>query len=189
MENSAISQPLDIVERCKQGDRHSYKELYDLCKNRVYSTAIRLLGNAQDAEDAVQETFIKVFKNIHMFRGDSSVFTWIYRISVNICIEHMRKKKNVPYHDSLDDTEGDPVVVADTQNPVTARLIIEKEIEQLPEGFKTVFVLHTIEGFKHREIADILDISEGTSKSQLAAAKSRLREQLLPYLEVIQNEL
>ena len=135
VEKPVFVQPLDIVERCKQGDRKSYKELYDLCKNRVYSTAIRLLGNPQDAEDAAQETFVKVFRNIHMFRGDSSIFTWIYRITVNICIEHMRKRKNIPFHDSLDDTEGIQPVIADTATPVDTKLIIEKEIEQLPIGF------------------------------------------------------
>ena len=189
METIAIGPLPDVVERCKQGDHSSFKELYDLYKDRIYTTSLRMLGNTQDAEEAAQDTFIKIFRSIKKFQGNSSIFTWMYRIAVNTCIEHLRKRKNMPQHESIDDPEGSLPDIPDIDKSVTARLIIEREIELLPEGFKTVFVLHAIEGFKHREIAEILGISEGTSKSQLAAAKDKLRKQLLPYLGVIKNEL
>lgn len=189
MEEIALSLSPDVLESCKRGDRSSFRELYNLYKNRIYSTCHRMLGNAQDAEDAAQETFIKVFRSIGKFRGDSSIHTWIYRIAANTCIEHLRKRKNKPYHESIDDPDETSPTISDSGTPVSVRLIIEREIEQLTEGYKTVFVLHEIDGFKHREIAKMLNISEGTSKSQLSAAKAHLRKQLIPYLEVIQNEL
>ncbi len=189
MEKIAEGLSPGVVERCRQGDQSSFKELYDLYKNRIYTTSYRMLGNAQDAEEAAQDTFIKIFRSIKNFEGKSSIFTWMYRIAANTCIEYLRKRKSAPQQDSIDDPEGYIPDIPYDDRSVTTRMIIEHEIELLPEGFKTVFVLHTIEGFKHREIAEILDISEGTSKSQLSAAKAKLRKQLLPYMEVLKNEM
>ena len=178
-----------VIKKCMKGDRSSFRELYRMYKDRLYSTCVRLLGNTEDAEDALQETFVKVYNNIGKFRGDSSINTWLYRIAVNTCIEHTRKWKHESHHESLDDPEIKAPSPAAKKEHIDMKLIVEKEIEQLPEGCRTVFVLHTIEGFKHKEIAEMLDISDGTSKSQLSLAKEKLREQLMPYREVMTNEL
>jgi len=185
---SVQSSVSDIVKRCGEGNRGAYRELYDLYKNRIYTTAMRMLGNAQDAEEATQDVFIRIFNNIGSFRGDSSILTWMYRITVNTCIEYIRKRRKDNLTDSFDEPESihQPSVQPER---VTAQLILEHELEQLPEGCRSVFVLHSIEGFKHREIAEMMDITTGTSKSQLSTAKARLREKLLPYLEVLRYEL
>ena len=95
-ETSDKSKLTDLVKKFKKDDRNSFRELYELCKNRVYSTCLRMLGNTQDAEDAAQETFVKIYNGIGKFRGDSSVHTWIYRIAVNYCIEYIRGDIEIP---------------------------------------------------------------------------------------------
>ncbi|MCE5251282.1 RNA polymerase sigma factor [bacterium] len=188
-EHAIDSTQFDIVRKCMEGDQHSFRRLFDMYKDRVYTTSCRLLGNAEDAEDATQEIFIRIYHNIKKFRGDSSVFTWIYRITVNTCIEHMRKRKKERGNESLDEMEEYSSVPSSHVSSEIVKLIVEREIEELPDNCRAVFVLHIIEGFKHNEIAEMLGISDGTSKSQLSYAKSRLREKLLPYMEVIYNEL
>jgi len=187
IESADESSLFDIISGCKEGDHYSFRELYDMYKDRVYTTSRRMLGNSDDAEDAAQEIFLKIFHNIKKFRGDSSLLTWIYRITVNTCIECIRKRRK--NHESLDDSDDYSSIPAPSGTDGLARLILEREIDHLPEGCKTVFLLHTVEGFTHNEIGEILNIPTGTSKSQLAAAKSRLREQLLPYMEVLRHEL
>ena len=179
----------DIIDRCRSGEQSAYRELYEMHKNRIYSTCYRILGNAQDAEDATQETFVRVFRSIGNFRGDSSFTTWLYRIAVNTGVEITRKRKRHHYHESIDDPDTPETVLPGKREHIDSRIIMEGEIAQLPDGCRSVFVLHAIEGFKHREIAEMLDIKEGTSKSQLSLAKERLRNQLLPYMEVLKNEL
>ncbi|MFC1608014.1 RNA polymerase sigma factor [Candidatus Latescibacterota bacterium] len=179
----------NTIDRCRSGEQTAYHELYEVHKNRIYSTCYRILGNEQDAEDATQETFIRVFRSIENFRGDSSFTTWLYRIAVNTGVEVTRKRKRHHYHDSIDDPDTPETVIPGKRDHVDSRIIMEAEIAKLPDGCRIVFVLHTVEGFKHREIAEMLDINEGTSKSQLSLAKERLREQLLPYMEVLKNEL
>ncbi|MBT4485077.1 MAG: RNA polymerase sigma factor [Candidatus Latescibacteria bacterium] len=178
-----------VIKKCIEGDHNFFKKLYDSYKDRVYSTSVRMLGNRLDAEDALQEIFIKVFKNISRFRGDSSFTTWLYKIAVNTCIEHIRKRKKDEKIVDIDPHDDNSPVLPGIRPAENFRLIVESEIEKLPEGYKTVFILHAIEGFKYREIADILDISQGTSKSQFFHAKSLLRKKLLPYLEVLKYEL
>ena len=148
-----------------------------------------MLGNRLDAEDVLQEIFIKVYKNISHFRGNSSFMTWLYRITVNTCIEHIKKRKKDEKIVDIDPQDANLPDLPGIHPAENFRLIVENEIEKLPEGYKTVFILHAIEGFKYREIADILDISQGTSKSQFFQAKSLLRKKLFPYLEVLKNEL
>lgn len=177
-----------IVRKCIDGDRESFRHLYDTYKDRVFSTCIRMLGNAQDAEDALQDIFVKVHKNISAFEGKSAFTTWLYRIAVNTCIEHLRKRKDNDSVD-IDVTTDTSLFVSSTGPSDNFRLIVDKEIMKLPEGYRSVFILHAVEGFKHHEIAKILDISTGTSKSQYYQARERLRKNLLPYLEVLRYEL
>jgi len=165
-----------VIKRCMEGDHNSFRVLYDTCKDRVFSTSVRMIGNIQDAEDVLQDIFIKVYKKIKFFRCECSFRTWIYKITVNTCIEHLRKRKKHSKNVAIESYTDELSTSSENKRPQDFRLIIENEIETLPEGYKKGFILHAIEGFKHREIAEILDISQGSSKSQFFQAKSLLRK-------------
>ena len=174
----------EVVNRCRNGSRSSFRELYELYKDRMYSLCVRMLGNTEDAEDALQETFVRVFRSLGSFRGESSFHTWLYRIATNTCIEHLRKRKREYSDECLDDPDQEITIPYDPEHTDDLKLFIEQALEKLPNGCRSVFILHAVEGFKHREIAEMLDITEGTSKSQLSLAKEHLRKQLLPSMEV-----
>jgi len=176
-----------LIEQCMLGERESFRQLYDLYKDRVFTVAVRTLGNAEDAEDALQETFVKVFRHIGSFQWKSLFSTWIHTITVNTAIEIIRKRKKHLNHIDID--EFSEILTADScfGKRSEFEMILEKEIQKLPKGYKHVFVLYAIEGYKHHEIAEMLDITEGTSKSQYFQARTRLRKQLLPHMEVIRH--
>jgi len=187
--NNKLYVPVMVVDGCKNGDQNSCKELFELFKDRIYSTAYRMLGNAEDAEDATQDSFIKIFQNIQSFRSDSSLLTWTYKIAVNTCLDKLKSKKHREMEKSTEYTDD---LAVDNRNDDKRGLlfqVIEGEIYKLPKGSRTVFILYAIEGFTHDEVAKILNISQGTSKSQYFVAKALLRKKLLPYKEVFVNEL
>lgn len=188
--NQETSPETALIKRCRQGEQTAFRELFEMYKDRVYSTAMRMLGNELDAEDAAQDIFVKVFGSIHTFRFDSSPSTWIYRITFNTCLDILRHDRKFEQVDAIDDVP-DYLTASHMNEKMQGAVnsIIENEIQKLPEGYKTVFILYAIEGFKHEEIAKILEISPGTSKSQYFAAKSTLRKKLLPYIEVFTHEL
>ena len=176
-----------LIEQCMLGRQDAYRQLYDLYKDRVFTIAVRTLGNAEDAEDALQETFVKVFRHIGSFQWKSLFSTWIHRITVNTSIEIIRKRKKHLNHLDIDEFSEILTVESSFGKRSNFVMMLEKEIQKLPEGYKNVFVLYAIEGYKHHEIAEMLDITEGTSKSQYFQARTRLRKQLLPHMEVIKN--
>src|SRR5687768_1114580 len=153
------------------GDRQIQEILYHRFSPKMYAVCLRYSGNADDAQDLLQEGFIKVFKNLSKFRGEGSFEGWIRRIFVNTSIEHFRKKVNLV-------TEIQEVTIEDKEWNVLDNLA-EKDIitmiQELSPGYRAVFNMHVIEGYSHKEIADILGINEGTSKSQLARAKVVLK--------------
>jgi len=179
----------ELIEQCIHKDHKASKMLYDMYKNKVFSIAVRMLGDFHDAEDAAQDIFIKIFQTIDRFRGESAFSTWVYKIAVNTSIEHLRKRKKHNKTDSFDSDDYSYQIMDDKNTPNMFGLIMENEINELPAGYKTVFILHAVEGFKHNEIAGILNITPGTSRSQFFQAKSILRKQLLPFAEVLRNEL
>ncbi len=142
----------------------------------MYGVCLRYSGNVDDANDLLQEGFIKVFKNLHKFRGDGSFEGWIRRIFVNTSIEHFRKKVKL-----YNVTEVQENTIEDTDLGILDSLA-EKDIvslvNELSPGYKAVFNMHVIEGYSHKEIAEILGITEGTSKSQLARAKGVLKKSI-----------
>jgi RNA polymerase sigma-70 factor (ECF subfamily) len=152
--------------------------LYRRHFRRVYSLCLRMTTNPEEAEDLAQETFIQLFKKIGSFRGDSAFTTWLHRMTVNQVLMHFRRRKSRPEYITK---EGEtPVqIVQGTENqnkmPVVDRIVLEDAIAKLPPGYRTVFVLHDVEGHEHNEIARMLGISEGTSKSQLHKARLKLR--------------
>ena len=167
----------DIVEACKRGDRKAQFELYKLYSKAMYNICLRMLNSAENAEDALQNAFVDVFTKLDSFRNESTIGAWIKRIVVNNCINHMKKRRmefaemneNLHYIADEKDAVSDEVLQID---------IIQKAIQQLPDGYRVVFSLYAMEGYDHEEIGEILGVTEATSKSQYSRAKARLREVL-----------
>jgi RNA polymerase sigma factor (sigma-70 family) len=167
----------DLVERCKGGKRDAQFELYRLYSKAMYNTAIRMVGNALDAEDLLQSTFIEVFTKLDSFRYESSIGAWIKRITVNKCINFLKSRKLAFQELTQNMDRADEMVERYEEPPYTVDKI-SKAIEQLSDGYRVVFSLYAIEGYDHEEISQILGVSEATSKSQYSRAKARLRDLL-----------
>lgn len=159
----------DLVEGCLNNDRKAQKELYDRYCNAMYSTAYRILGNYELANDAIQEAFIQVFKILNQFRFRSALGTWIKTIVIHVSLKILKKQKTFVF-DDLSDT----IKHITWEEPMSGEHL-EKAILSLPSGYRTIFLLIEVEGYKHKEVAKMMDISEGTSKSQLFHAKKYLK--------------
>lgn len=159
-------------------DIAAFEDLYRSHGGRMKSVAMNLLGNTSDAEDAVQEAFLKLYRSWASFKGESLRSTWLYRILVNTCYDMGRRRKRTPEPAAKDDEQPAAEPRAPKDDP-SLRLTIERAVERLPDMQRSVFLLFEVEGFKHREIAEILDIAEGTSKHALFSAKRELQERLL----------
>jgi RNA polymerase sigma-70 factor (ECF subfamily) len=164
----------DLIEGCLRGDRKMQYELYRKYAPKMYAVCLRYAGNAEEAEDILQEGFIKVFSKMGSFRREGSFEGWIRRIFVNTAIEQFRKKIHLqPVTEYEENTiEGKYSSVLDN----LAEKDIIQLIQQLSPGYRTVFNMYVIEGYTHKQIAEALGISEGTSKSQLSRAKQILQE-------------
>jgi RNA polymerase sigma factor (sigma-70 family) len=179
--SNQMSSETDLIEGCIRGDRKMQYELYERFSPKMYGVCLRYAANAEEAEDILQEGFIKVFKKIGSYRGDGSFEGWIRRIFVNTAIEHFRKKSYLqPITEQEESSiEGKYVSVLDS----LAEKDIIKLIQQLSPGYRTVFNMYVVEGYTHKQIADILKISEGTSKSQLSRAKLILQDLVKKHLD------
>ena len=168
----------DLAQRAGAGDAEAFEQLYRRHFRRVYALCLRMLGDPTLAEDLTQETFVNLFNKIGSFRGESAFTTWLHRMTVNQVLMFFRKAST---RSELTTDEGEtPVqIVRGTEDPnampVVDRIALQRAIGQLPPGYRTVFVLHDVEGYDHDEIARILEVSEGTSKSQLHKARLKLR--------------
>ncbi|HEY3091964.1 MAG TPA: RNA polymerase sigma factor [Vicinamibacterales bacterium] len=169
---------LELAARCRAGDADAFEELYRQHARRLFSLVVRMVGSAEDAEDLVQEVFLQAHRKLAGFRGESTLGTWLYRLTMNHCLDHLRGRqaKMSRATGSLDDEDAiEPVAPAPMVPQAISRLDLERAIDALPPGSRAAFLLHDVEGFEHREIADILGISEGTSKSQVHKARLKLR--------------
>jgi RNA polymerase sigma-70 factor (ECF subfamily) len=169
---------LALVARCLEGDLGAFEELYRAHAGRLYSLAFRMLGNAADAEDLLQDIFLSAHRKLESFRGDSALGTWLYRLAMNQILDYVRSRagRAGQLTDGLDDAS----VLADATGHRLAdraidRIDLERALGELPEGCRAAFVLHDVEGLEHKEIAHVLGIAEGTSKSQVHKARLRLR--------------
>ncbi len=183
--NYTISES-DLIKGCIAGDRRMQEELYRRFASKMYAVCLRYANNADDAQDLLQEGFIKVYRNLHRFRAEGSFEGWIRRVFVNTSIEHFRKKSTKM--SMVTDKEESNIEDAD----ITAlQRLAEKDIiniiQELSPGYRTVFNLYVVEGYSHKEIGDLLGISEGTSKSQLARAKGVLQKKIAQYLSDTQK--
>jgi RNA polymerase sigma-70 factor (ECF subfamily) len=175
-----VSEDAELAARCRAGDLSGYERLYALHGARMKNVARNLLGNPVDAEDAVQETFLKVQRSIGGFRGQSSFVTWTYRILINTCYDARRsrvRKKEVANDDSEDSPRPEPR--APGAHP-SLRMALERALAGLTKHQRDVFLLYEVEGFHHREIAGMLEITETASKNTLFQAKRNLRQVLEP---------
>jgi len=171
----------DLIQGCIAGDRKMQEMLYNRFSSKMYAVCLRYAGNADDAQDILQDGFVKIYKNLTRFRSEGSFEGWVRRIFVNTAIEHLRRKK---YFKPIADKEENTI-------PYNATTVLdslgEKDImgliSQLSPGYRTVFNMYVVEGYTHKEVGDILGISEGTSKSQLARARMILQNLVGKFLD------
>jgi RNA polymerase sigma-70 factor (ECF subfamily) len=180
-ESNAEPAPLSdraLAFAASKGDVAAFETLYARHNRRVYSLCLRMTQNEAEAEDLTQEAFIQVFRKIGSFRGESAFTTWLHRLTVNQVLMHFRKR-SVKLERTTEEGDTPEQVVQGTENPnsmpVIDRIALDNALKQLPPGYRTVFVLHDIEGHEHEEIAKILGVAVGTSKSQLHKARMKLR--------------
>jgi RNA polymerase sigma-70 factor (ECF subfamily) len=188
----------DLVQRIQAGDRAAFRGLFDKYHRRAFAVAMGVVKNEQDALDAVQEAFVKVHKNIHKFEGSSSFYTWLYRIVMNVSIDHVRKtsrRKNLDFDERSiredDNVAGDGALLPSIihANPGKAALhkelgeAIQSALDELPEHHRAVIVLREIEGMSYEEMAESLEVPKGTVMSRLFHARKKMQASLAPYLE------
>ncbi len=171
----------DLIKGCLEGDRKMQETLYQRFSPKMYAVCLRYAQQESDAQDLLQEGFIKVFNNLHRFRNEGSFEGWMRRVFVNTAIEHFRKKS--AHFISVSEKEENTIEDVDINalDQLAAKDII-RIIQELSPGYKQVFNLYVVEGYSHKEIGEMLQISEGTSKSQLARAKMILQKKVKQYL-------
>ena len=167
-----------LVDAVRRGAPGSREAIYHRYKRRVFALALRIVG-AVDAEEVAQEAFIRVFRGLPKFRGDAALGTWIYRLAVNAALSHRSRRANAPAAPPGEEHGPERVVaVTPEARDLALRKQLERALAALPMGYRTVIVLHDVEGLEHEEVASILGCHVGTSKSQLHKARAKLREAL-----------
>lgn len=170
-----------LVERCRSGDLSAFEEIYKAHAGKLFSVACRMLGNPADAEDLLQEIFLSAHRKLDGFRGEAALGTWLYRLATNHCLDYLRSRasRTEQVTDALDDEAG--LFEAGSRGlaeQTVSKMDLERALARLPEGCRAAFVLHDVQGLEHKEVAEVLGIAEGTSKSQVHKARLRLRAML-----------
>lgn len=164
-----------LVQRLQKGDLSPFETLFHRYKCRIYSLCYRLIYDRSEAEDLTQEVFLQLFRKVTSFRAESSFSTWLHRLAINTALMYVRKKPDIPpgrmAYEIADFPSHKPSGILD-------RITLERALAELPQGYRTIVVLHDMEGYDHREIATLLNCSVGTSKSQLHKARMKLRSLL-----------
>ncbi len=177
-QNTILSEQ-ELIEGCKQGKPKCQTALYERYSAKMFSVCLRYAADYHTAEDVLQDGFIRVLSNIDKYRGEGSFEGWIRRIFINIAIESQRRSPNTY---SINEPDGTDLFVYD--ETIISRIAADdllRFVQELSPGYRAVFNLYAIEGYTHKEIADMLNITEGTSKSQLARARSLLQQKLAAY--------
>jgi RNA polymerase sigma-70 factor (ECF subfamily) len=173
---AALGDDVQLIAACRRGEARAMEMLYHQFKRRVFGMAHRIVG-VNDAEEVAQEVFVRVFRGLANFRGDSALSTWIYRLTVNAALSHLARRgrrQEVSSEDALIEVPAPPEPERD---PALASRI-EAALQELPPGYRAILVLHDVEGLSHEECAAILECRVGTCKSQLHKARARMRELL-----------
>jgi RNA polymerase sigma-70 factor (ECF subfamily) len=176
----------EAIRLAQRGDAAAFETIYKMRGRRVYSLCLRLIGDPVEAEDLTQEAFLQVFRKIHTFRGESAFGSWLHRLTANIVLMRFRKKRlaAVSLEEMIrpgDQNDGPSFEIGVPDLRLTGlfdRVNLRAALQQLPDGYKSMFLLHDVHGYEHNEIATMLGCSVGTSKSQLHKARKRLRELL-----------
>lgn len=178
------SPEMEAIRLAQQGNAQAFEHLYKLHSKRVFNLCLRMVGDRDEAEDLAQESFLQLFRKIHTFRGESAFSTWLHRLAFNVVLMRLRKKRIV--QSSLEEmTEPNedrekPRREFGAQDPILSgavdRVVLERAVQQLAAGYRSVFILHDVWGYEHQQIAQILECSVGNSKSQLHKARFRLRK-------------
>lgn len=177
----------ELVEKVKKGDADVYEKIIQKYQSKVFGLIYNMTKNQNEIEDLAQEVFIKIYKNLGKFKGDSSLYTWIYKITVNLCLDEMKKRKNVIYLDEkIEVDDGEVNGELPSEDKSQEELYEEKELQEklhncinkLPEKQRVMIVLRDIKGFSYEEISKITDVKLGTVKSQINRARLKLKELL-----------
>jgi RNA polymerase sigma-70 factor (ECF subfamily) len=184
-DGSAANIQAEILARAQAGDNQAFAQLYSVHKRRIYSLCLRMVGSVAEAEDLTQEAFLQFHRKIGTFRGESALSTWLHRLAINVVLMHLRKKGlqlislDEVMEPAPDQRPGRSFGAPDLAlSGAIDRLALQRAIDDLPAGYRLIFVLHDIEGYEHNEIAALLDCSIGNSKSQLHKARLKLRDAL-----------
>ena len=167
-----------LVKKCIEGDNRAQKKLFDLFAPKLFGVCLRYMKDHDLAQDTLQDGFVKIFTKLSHYNGKGSFEGWMRRITVNTCLDQLRKDQKLKVNTPIDDVS---FLVKDNhwiEEELTAKDLL-KLVESLPDGYRVVFNMFAIEGYSHKEIAEQMNISENTSKSQLSRAKSRLRRKLI----------
>ncbi|HHV97234.1 MAG TPA: sigma-70 family RNA polymerase sigma factor [Clostridiaceae bacterium] len=188
-----------LIEKSKKGDISAFEELIETYQNKVFNIAYSMLNNYEDANDVAQEVFIRVYKSIKNFKGESSFSTWLYRITTNVCLDELRKRKNknvvsidedIPFDDGevtrqIVDDGPTPDIIAEKKE---VREIVNEAIGQLSEEHKTVIILRELQGLSYEEISKIINCPRGTVKSRINRARSALKNILKSKKELFNKD-
>jgi len=187
----------DLVHRVQAGDSAAFRALFDKYHRRAFAVAMGVVKNEDDAMDAVQEAFVKVHKNLHKFEGSSSFYTWLYRIVMNVSIDHVRRtsrRRNLDFDERAlheeSEVAGDGALVPSIANANPGKAALRRELggaiqaalQELPEHHRAVIVLREIEGMSYEEMAEALEVPKGTVMSRLFHARKKMQAALAPYL-------
>jgi RNA polymerase sigma-70 factor (ECF subfamily) len=173
-----VSRPdAELVARCKAGDSDAFEALYREHSPRLYALARRMTGSPHEGEDLLQEIFLQVHRKLDSFRGDASLGTWLYRLAIRQCLDFLRSRQG-RMRAASSSIENEAAYMPSLRETPGARIDIERAVALLPEGCRIAFVLHDVEGLEHKQIADVMGVSEGTSKSQVFKARMKLRAML-----------
>ena len=170
-----------LIKRAVKGDAAAFNELLGQHEKRMYAVCLRMCGNHEDAQDCLQEAMLRVYRAISGFKGQSSFSTWLYRVTMNACLDELRKRKNKPSTslDGMLDAGWSPADERDTPEKhvlsAEKRTVIQQTIAELPEDMRSAIVLRDIEGCSYEEIAQALDANVGTIKSRISRGRERLR--------------
>lgn len=188
----------DLVRRVQEGDQEAFRTLFERYHRRAYAVAYGVVKNKQDALDVVQDGFVKVHRHIGSFQGTSSFYTWLYRIIMNLAIDHVRRRRNakgLEYDDRVgrddDEIAGDGTLLPRILDANPGKTVIRRELlariqgalEELPEYHRAVILLREVEGLSYEEMAEVLDVPKGTIMSRLFHARKKMQAALSDYME------
>jgi len=183
-----------LIQLASKGDAQAFNELMAMHERRMYAVALKTCSNHEDAQDCLQEAMLRIFRSISSFKGQSSFSTWVYRITMNTCLDELRRRKNRPSTslDSLLDSGWSPSDDRDSPEKHAIRMTKQQQlrqfIEELPEDMRAAVILRDIEGYSYEDIAGMLNANVGTIKSRISRGREKLREKILSHPELFDRE-